>query len=47
VRPQVYEQYREALRTAALLLVEGRLQREGAVFSVLVHSAVKLRWPTV
>jgi error-prone DNA polymerase len=47
VRPGVYERYREALRTATLLLAEGRLQREGEAFSVLVQSAVKLRWPTL
>ena len=43
VRPWVYEGYRDALRTADLLLVEGQLQREGEAFSVLVHRAVKLR----
>ena len=46
VRPRAYERYRDALRTAGLLLVEGGLQREGEAFSVLVHAAVKLRWPT-
>jgi error-prone DNA polymerase len=45
VRPKVYERYREALRNAALLLVEGELQREGRAFSVMVYSAVGLRWP--
>ena len=29
VRPRVYERYRNALRTAGLLLVEGQLQRVG------------------
>ena len=47
VRPKVYERYRDALRTGALLLVEGQLQREGEAFSVLVYTVVKLRWPTV
>ena len=47
VRPRVYERYRDAPRTADLLLVEGQLQREGEAFSVLVHAAVKLRWPMV
>ncbi|MFZ5915478.1 MAG: hypothetical protein ACOYZ7_00915 [Chloroflexota bacterium] len=42
VRPDVYERYREALRTAPLLLVEGRLLREGQTVSVLVHNAVAL-----
>ena len=47
VRPRVYERYRDTLRTADLPLAEGQLQREGDAFSVLVHTAVKLRWPTV
>ena len=42
VRPEVYERYREALRNAPLLWVEGRLQREGVVTSVLVHRAAAL-----
>ena len=42
VRPEVYERYREALRNAPLLWVEGRLQREGQVTSVLVHRAAAL-----
>ena len=42
VRPGVYERYREALRNAPLLWVEGRLQREGQVTSVLVHRAAAL-----
>jgi error-prone DNA polymerase len=41
VRPGVYERYREALRNAPLLGVEGRLQREGRAMSVLVQRA----WP--
>ncbi len=45
VRPKVYERYRAAIRNSALLLVEGHLQREGEAFSVMVHSAVGLRWP--
>jgi len=47
VRPDVYEQYRDALRNAPLLWVEGRLQREGQAVSVLVHRARRLageRW---
>jgi error-prone DNA polymerase len=43
VRPDVYERYREVLRGAALLLIEGRLQREGHALSVLVHKAAALR----
>jgi len=43
IRPDVYERYREALRNAPLLWVEGRLQREGAVMSVLVHRTTALR----
>jgi error-prone DNA polymerase len=42
VRPDVYERYRDALRNAPLLLVEGRLQREGQTFSVLVQGAAAL-----
>ena len=39
VRPDVYERYRDALRNAPLLWVEGRLQREGQALSVLVYRA--------
>jgi error-prone DNA polymerase len=42
VRPRIYERYREALRNAPLLWVEGRLQREGQALSVLVYSAAAL-----
>jgi hypothetical protein len=35
----VYERYRDALRHATLLRVEGRLQREGNAMSVLVRRA--------
>ncbi|UCC64842.1 MAG: error-prone DNA polymerase [Anaerolineae bacterium] len=42
VRPDVYERYRDALRNAPLLLVEGRLQQEGQTFSVLVQGAAAL-----
>ena len=35
VWPDVYERYRDALRNAPLLLVEGRLQREGQGVSVI------------
>jgi error-prone DNA polymerase len=45
VQPQVYERYRQTLRNASLLLAEGRLQREGTAFSVLVDGAIGLRWP--
>jgi error-prone DNA polymerase len=45
VRPQVYERCRATIRNSALLLVKGHVQREGAAFSVMVHSAVGLRWP--
>ncbi len=47
VRPQVYEQYRAALRNAPLLWVEGRLQREGEALSVLVYRAAALGTPGV
>jgi len=42
VRPDVYERYRDALRNAPLLLVEGRLQLEGRAVSVLAFSAAAL-----
>jgi error-prone DNA polymerase len=42
VRPDVYERYRDALRRAPLLWVEGRVQREGAALSVLVYRAAPL-----
>lgn len=45
VRPRIYERYRDALRNAALLWVEGQLQREGRALSVLVHSAAALGPP--
>ena len=45
VRPGIYEQYRDALRNAPLLLVDGRLQREGHAISVLVYRAEALRQP--
>ncbi|MEJ2211662.1 MAG: error-prone DNA polymerase, partial [Anaerolineae bacterium] len=42
VRPDVYERYREALRSAPLLWVEGQVQREGGAISVLVYRAASL-----
>ena len=45
VRPQVYERFREALRNAPLLWVEGRVQRAGDALSVLVRRAGRLRGP--
>jgi len=45
VRPDVYQRYRDVLRGAPLLLVEGRLQREGHALSVLVVRAAALRYP--
>jgi error-prone DNA polymerase len=45
VRPDVYERYRGPLRNAALLWVEGRLQREGQALSVLVYRAAGLPSP--
>jgi error-prone DNA polymerase len=47
VRPRVYEQYRNALRNAPLLWVEGRLQRERQALSILVHSATALDSPSI
>jgi error-prone DNA polymerase len=44
VRPRVYKRYRDALRNAWLLWVEGQLQREAASrLSVLVHRAASLQ----
>ena len=37
IRPTVYERYKSAIRHAPLLWAEGRLQRQGAACSVLVH----------
>lgn len=42
VRPDVYQRYRAVLRTAPLLWVEARLQREGAATSLLVSRAAAL-----
>jgi error-prone DNA polymerase len=39
VRPRVYERYRNALRGAPLLWVEGCVQREGGAIGVLVYRA--------
>ena len=43
VRPDVYERYRDALRNAPLLWVEGRVQSEGEAQSVLVYRAAALK----
>jgi len=42
VRPGLYASYREALRNAPLLWVEGRLQREGSVSIVLEYRPAPL-----
>jgi len=47
VRPGVYEQYRDVLRNAPLLWIEGRLQREGQATSVLVYRAAALGGPGI
>jgi error-prone DNA polymerase len=47
VRPSVYEQYRDVLRNAPLLWIEGRLQREGHAISVLVYRAAALGSPRI
>jgi error-prone DNA polymerase len=46
IRPRVFERYRDALRNAPLLWVEGRLQKEGRAISVLVHRAAPLGTPS-
>jgi error-prone DNA polymerase len=43
VRSDVYQRYRDVLRNALLLLVEGRLQREGHAPSVLVVRATVVK----
>jgi error-prone DNA polymerase len=43
IRPDLRAREREALHNARLLLVEGRLQREGAAVSVLVQGVKTLR----
>ncbi len=43
IRPDLYRQQRATLHTATLLLVEGRLQREGAAISVLAQRVAALR----
>jgi error-prone DNA polymerase len=47
VRPRIYERFRDALRNAPLLWIEGQLQREGQALSVLVHRAEALDPPKV
>ena len=39
VRPNVYRQFKDALRNAPLLWAKGRLQREGLALSVLVYQS--------
>jgi error-prone DNA polymerase len=43
VRPDVYQKYRTVLRSAPLLWVEARLQREGNATSLLVSRAAALQ----
>ncbi len=42
VRPDTFERYREVLRDAPLVKVEGQLQRQGSGVSVLVARAWRL-----
>jgi error-prone DNA polymerase len=42
IRPDLYERERAALHNAVLLLVEGRLQREGAAVSLVVGRVIRL-----
>jgi error-prone DNA polymerase len=46
VRPNVFERYREALRNAPLLWIEGKVQREGYAISVLVERAAAIELPS-
>jgi error-prone DNA polymerase len=41
IRPDLYERERAALHNAVLLLVEGRLQREGAAVSLVVSRMIR------
>ena len=41
-RPQVYQTYRELLRTVSVLLVEGIVRREGEVVNLLARRAAAL-----
>ncbi len=43
IRPDLYQQQRATLHNAVLLLVAGRLQREGAAISVLAQQVAALR----
>jgi len=42
VRPGVYERYRRTLRSALLLLVEGKVQRADGALNVIVERASDL-----
>jgi error-prone DNA polymerase len=42
VRPDVYQRYRDSLRGASLIMVEGMLQKQGGVQSVLAQQAAAL-----
>ena len=42
VRPRTYERYKDTLRNSPLLVVQGRLQKEGLAMSVLVYAAAPL-----
>jgi len=41
IRPDLYERERAALHTVVLLVVEGRLQREGAAISLVVGRIIR------
>ena len=45
IRPDLYAREQRTLYGAAALMVEGRLQREGAALSVLVQSLYRLDIP--
>ena len=42
IRPKVYARYKDTLRNKPLLLITGKLQREGQAVSVLVQSGAPL-----
>ncbi|MBV8333488.1 MAG: hypothetical protein JO192_12180, partial [Candidatus Eremiobacteraeota bacterium] len=41
VRPDVYEKYRRVIRTSPVLVIEGKLQKEGGCIDVLARRV----WP--
>lgn len=40
VKPKVYQRYHKALRNCFLLIVDGKVQRQGGILNVLAEGAV-------